>query len=170
MITKPGTFFSVIYLISGTDGLSSTVLFFSPATWRGLNHSGLDTKLRQNNCLKQKPDNHHPNYQQQPIHGTTPPLYFNFSIIRNINIPVRKSIARDDSVPYIIKSNHSTADIPERQGIPPDRQGCAQKAASRSGISQAAQGSLIDTVITVQNRLPLATEADQISHPVPSTL
>ena len=62
----------------------------------GLNHSGLDTKLRQNNCLKQKPDGHHSNYQQQPIHDTTPHTYFNFSIIENINIPARKSIARDD--------------------------------------------------------------------------
>jgi hypothetical protein len=28
----------------------------------GLNQSGLHTKLRQNNCLKQKPDDHHHNY------------------------------------------------------------------------------------------------------------
>jgi hypothetical protein len=38
----------------------------------GLNESGLHTKLRQNNRLKQEPDNHHPNDQQQPFHGTIP--------------------------------------------------------------------------------------------------
>jgi hypothetical protein len=44
----------------------------------GLNHSGLETKLRQNNCLKQKPDDHPRNYQQQTSHGTIPRLYLNF--------------------------------------------------------------------------------------------
>jgi len=28
----------------------------------GLNQSGFHAKLRQNNCLKQKPDDHHQNY------------------------------------------------------------------------------------------------------------
>ena len=103
----------------------------------GLNHSGLDTKLRQNNCLKQKPDDHHRNYQQQPFHSTIPRLYFKFSTIDNINIPVRKSNARDDAASYIIKSNHSSADIPERRG-----KGDAENLRGRSAHLTQIRGTM----------------------------
>ncbi|MBN2439220.1 MAG: DUF4197 family protein [Deltaproteobacteria bacterium] len=57
--------------------VSSRFIFFARHL-AGLNHSGLYAKLRQNNRLKQKPDDHHPNNQQQPFHGIIPRLCLKF--------------------------------------------------------------------------------------------